>query len=214
MSISNSFQENFKTVTQITNNTIQQVTGVAEKAKETLNQLKAQSIDQINLTTTQAIDQLTETSNKAQASLNQTIHNTTQLNDTAQKALQQAIITSVNNWLETHPLLAWLIAHPISTLILLFLLCFLLGVLLVAIAQLTTHFWLTTLRFPLKVSGWLVPKMSQTFSNQVKGNKTKTPSPINDQQQRLLSITARLEELKREQEDLWQEMRLILSESP
>lgn len=214
MSISNSFQDNFKPLTQITNNTIQQVTGVADKAKETLNQLKAQSIDQINLTTTQAIDELTETANKAQASLNQTIHNTTQLNDTAQKALQQAIFTSVNNWLETHPLLAWLIAHPISTLILLFLLCFLLGILLVAIAQLTTHFWLTTLRSPLKLSGWLLPKIGQTFSKQVKINKNQTSSSLNDQKQRLLLITTRLEELKLEQEDLWQEMRLILSESP
>ena len=203
-----------KSITQITNNTIQQVTGVAERAKETLNQLKAQSINQINLTTTQAIDQLTETANHAQASFNQTIDNTAQLNDTAQKALQQAIVTSLNHWLSAHPLLAWLIAHPFSALILLFLLWFLLGGLLAAIAHLSKNFWLTTLKFPVKVSQWLFRLSVRNFPKEVKGNKTMPPLSINDQEQRLLSITNRLQELKQEQENLWQEMRLILSKSP
>lgn len=207
----NSLNQGFKTLTETGNSAINKITGVAEQAKDTLTKVTDQSIDQVNVATSQAIDKLTETAEKAQASLNDTLQSAEKFSNTAVEALQQAISASFANWLKAHPILAWLITHPLLTLALFLLLWLLLGGLFRAIARLTEQVWLSLFQSPLKLGQWLIGRVPQPL---IRAFNLGTANPLsnpNDKEERLSSILSRLEEIKQEQDELWQEMTTILA---
>ncbi len=222
----NSLNQGFKTLTETGNSAINKITGVAEQAKDALTKVTDQSINQVNVATSQAIDKsinqvnvatsqaidkLTETADKAQASLNETLQSAEKLSNTAVEALQKAIAASLTNWLEAHPILAWLIAHPLFTLVLLLLLWLLLGGLFRAIARLTEQVWLSVFHSPLKLGQWLMGIVPQPFIRAFNLRTANPSSNPNDKEKRLSSILSRLEEIKQEQNELWQEMTAILA---
>jgi len=128
--------------------------------------------------------------------------------NTIVEPLQQLITTSVQTWLKEHPVLAWLFDHPLGTLLLFILLWLLLGGLLKAISSLTERVWVTLLQSPLKLTQWLVGKVSKNLS--IPLNFAIVASPPETKEKRLSYIVNRLEELKKEQDELWQEMTKIL----
>lgn len=78
-----------------------------------------------------------------------------QMPQVAVNGVQRAIADSVQTWLEVHPVVYWLVNHPIWGLILTVTSVFLLWGLLQAVADLTRQFWRMLIRLPFVLGRWL-----------------------------------------------------------
>ncbi|MBL1176323.1 hypothetical protein [Pantanalinema sp. GBBB05] len=142
------------------------------------------------------------------------------------------------DWLDAHPTIAWLVQNPLWAIVCLLLAIFLLWKLLAAVAQLAEKILLAILLFPLKLGQWLLAKMTHFFKTTVVARflPSKSPEPeppptanltvamlkptdpvpalkpaiAQDSNQRLTDIVSRLEALRREQDELLQEVKTIL----
>lgn len=124
-------------------------------------------------------------------------------------------------FLAAHPLLSWLLGHPLWG-VGVALVSLLLGLgLLSAIARLTENFWLTLGQLPLRLVVWLFgagmallrrPWRSKT---ELAANSPKhLPENGADQADRAADIALRLEALQQEQTALLQELQALLAERP
>jgi hypothetical protein len=129
------------------------------------------------------------------------------LTDTVTDALQSVLISPWQNWLSEHPIVAWLVMHPLWALALVGLGLLLFAGLWSAIARLTEGFWLMLVRLPFQLGGWFFLTSSSLLVNQW----TKTSQPV-DPPNRLSEIITQLERLQAEQEGLLAEMRELLTE--
>jgi hypothetical protein len=111
------------------------------------------------------------------------------------------VTESISDWLDTHSPWAWLFTHPIALVICALIALFLLSGLLSAIAQLTQRLWIGLLRSPLSLTRWIFGKGSQLV-------KRPFAEPQPD---RLMVVLDRLESLKREEDELLQEVRSLLA---
>jgi len=118
------------------------------------------------------------------------------------------ITTSVQMWIAEHPIVAWVVAHPLWAIAVILLVLLSGWGLLGAIARFIQQAWLFILQAPLKLIYWLFGRTFKLF-NQVNAFQfTQLDQP--DTQKRLPEILDRLEILRKEQEILIQEMRLLL----
>jgi hypothetical protein len=86
-----------------------------------------------------------------------------------------------------------------------------LGGLFRALQSLSEKAWLIVLGFPIKLFQWSLRKVPQTLSSSVNLALTESELNAKDKEKRLLSILSQLEEIKKEQEKLWEEMTTILA---
>jgi hypothetical protein len=110
------------------------------------------------------------------------------------------ITDPLTDWLEAHSPWSWLFAHPIALIGVVLLALFLLSGLLSAIAQLTQRLWIGLLRSPWQLTRWIFGKGSQWVK--------RDPQP-----DRLTIVLDRLESLKREEDELLQEVRSLLGKN-
>ena len=96
----------------------------------------------------------------------------------------------------------WLISHPLVSILMLPLLWLLLAGLLKVIANLSEKFWVALLHFPVKLSELILSAIRKIFKIPHKSSTV--------QEDRLAEIVKRLTELKKEQDQLWQEMNNIV----
>jgi hypothetical protein len=122
--------------------------------------------------------------------------------------IQESLNNSAQNWLLGHPFLNWLVEHPFASLLLLLLLWFLLGGLLRAISNLSERIWLGLLQSPLNLSRVILAKFRPDHLLNL--GLFYPAFSTTEKQKRLSYIVKRLEELKQEQDELWQEMTKIL----
>ena len=186
---------------------INQAVGKLERLTETTNG----AINSLNTVTNMALKTVTETADRATASLNATIEKTEQLSESVVDEVQTAIIISIQNWLEAHPILSWMITHPFSLLGLLLLFLMLFWGLLKIIGRVSEQFWLSVLQLPLKLFQWLLRVFFRAFKNHTDSAiVTGQKSGEDNKQERLLYILNRLEEIRQEQEELLKEMQAII----
>ena len=102
-------------------------------------------------------------------------------------------------------------AHPLLALIIFVLLWLLLGGLFRALQSLSERAWLIVLGFPIKLFQWSLRKVPQTLTSSVNLAFTESELNAKDKEKRLLSILSQLQEIKKEQEKLWEEMTTILA---
>ncbi|NJL47309.1 MAG: hypothetical protein HC929_07205 [Leptolyngbyaceae cyanobacterium SM2_5_2] len=129
------------------------------------------------------------------------------LTDTVSDALQSVLISPWQSWLAEHPVLAWLILHPLWSLGLVGLSLLLFAGLWSAIARLTEGFWLALVQFPFHFGRWLFLNTSRRLVYQW----AKAAQPA-DPPHRLSEIMTRLEHLQTEQAGLLAEMRQLLGD--
>ena len=115
----------------------------------------------------------------------------------------------MQDWLLAHPYGKWLLIHPLWAIGLVLIALLLLFGLFGAIAQLTQKLWIILLRSPLLLVGWVVLGLVQLAKIPFKP-KGALPA-AETKQQRLTEILDRLDALKREQDELLQEVKQILS---
>lgn len=137
---------------------------------------------------------------------------TNQLANGVAEGLQNTVVASFQNWLGAHPIAAWMVHHPIPSLVLAVMLLLLFWGLVRAIAQLTERIWITILQVPLKLSLWFWTLITRPLQ----GMKQVKPAPLSvapsaTPQTQLVEILARLEVLYQEQSQLIKEFRTLIA---
>lgn len=163
------------------------------------------TIDSLVTNAEKAKDVVTTTGDKFHDSLDRTLGSAERLGNVAVEASERAISTSVMNWLNDHPFLSWLFFHPLITVFVILVSLLLFSGLFRAIGSLSERFWVAIFLLPIKLSRGIFGTIARS-SFQI----TET----SDKQRRLAFILNRLEEIKREQDALLQEMAGILEIKP
>lgn len=128
--------------------------------------------------------------------------------DSISQTLLEPVLKSVQAWMATHPVIAWVMSHPLWAIALFFVALLLSWGLLGAIARLIQQAWLLILQAPLKLFQWGFDSLFNTLSTRLL--KAGESTILEQREQRLLETLNRLEVLQQEQEELMQEVRTIL----
>jgi cell shape-determining protein MreC len=129
--------------------------------------------------------------------------------DSISQTLLEPVLKSGQSWMATHPVMAWIVSHPLWAIALFFIALLLCWGLLGAIARLVQQACLLILRAPLKLLRWLFNGLFKAFPTSVL--KAKESTVLEQREQRLLETLKRLEALQQEQEELMQEVKTILT---
>jgi hypothetical protein len=127
--------------------------------------------------------------------------------DSISHTLLNPVLDSVQAWMATHPVAAWLMNHPLWTIALFFISLLLCWGLLGAIARLIQQVWLLILQAPLKLLRWLFGSLFKALPMPMLKPEA---SPEKQRQQHLIETIDRLEALQQEQEVLLQEVKTML----
>jgi hypothetical protein len=141
------------------------------------------------------------------------------LNDSILNSILNAFLSPIQEWLSQHPQIGWLLANPVWLLVALIVALFLLSGLLRAVASLTEKLWLGLLKLPIRLVQWTwrgsllllrrpFAKPPQTVQPNLIG---QTEQPKESASERLTEVLERLELLRREQDELMQEIKLLLA---
>jgi hypothetical protein len=128
-----------------------------------------------------------------------------QLGNAVATRLQASTTSVIQDWLDYHPRLSWMFHHPIWSLVIVAFFIFLIWGLLSAIARLTENLWMSLLQSPIRLSQWII-KRSPPLIKQIIGSKGK-----NDPKQQLLEAMNRLEELRKEQDELLERIKTLVT---
>jgi hypothetical protein len=200
-------QEVTQTVNQLADLTTQ-ATGAASTALHDSSAFVVNTVTNSSMTHAAqgAIHGAVETvTNKTNQLIERSRSGLTELTNTVQTAKPNFMA----GWLDQHPILHWMVDHPLGAILLLVLGMFLLTGLFKAIAYIAEQLWIAVLRFPMQlgrwgwrlVSGGFKPALAQpTFP---KGEKEQ-------HRERLTYVLHRLEAIKQEQDRLLQELQELL----
>ncbi|WP_341739380.1 MAG: hypothetical protein ACM65K_28345 [Microcoleus sp.] len=200
----------------------------ADKAKETITQTTNSAVNTLNQTTSQAVDSVTQATEKAKASLQDSLDKAENISGAASDAIKNAIYTTVKDWMDSHPVILWLVSHPLMGLAMLLLFIFMILGLFQALGSFFTEAWLFILQTPGKFIQGVFSVGSKSVSNlggvtvnslvsrnaglnnnsalQVRGVESNSL----DSQERLANILSRLEAIRQEQSQLLKEVSAIL----
>jgi len=230
---------------EITNKVVDTVTTTAQQAKDSLSTTTYKAVDTVTTGMSDVLNSITTTTQQAKASvgesieqtktsLEQTLQTAGQIKSTTSEAIQTAIASSVNDWLQDHPtvlrlmqVLIWGTNHPIISLIIILFTAAIAWSLIKSIGRLFEIAWLSLLQAPFKLGRVLIQLGSRPLTsfgslpiNHLVGAKN-TGIPVlqsfnseptaKNKQQRLAEISSRLEAIKHEQSELLQEAAEIIN---
>ncbi|HEY9896488.1 MAG TPA: hypothetical protein V6D34_13950 [Candidatus Sericytochromatia bacterium] len=203
-------------VLEATGGAIDTITKTSNQAANVLKEKTVQSTDALNSTTDIAVhrlhnatDSMTQTAEKTKLALNESVQKAEHLRGVISSSVHDVVATSMKAWMSEHPILSWIIAHPLWSIALLVVVLFLCWSLLGAIAQFTQQAWLALLQAPLKATQLLSRGAFQSLKRADVFSSTELTSQ-KDVQERLSKIVSRLEVLQQEEEALIREMQSIL----
>jgi len=130
--------------------------------------------------------------------------------NTMGKGVTDAVGMSLQNWLNAHPLIHWVVDHPLWTVGLIVVTIFLFWGLLRAIARFIEQLWLIILRSPLFLFRWVLSMGTQTYQR-LAGAPELPTTAVSGNQERLTEILNRLETLRQEQDELLKEVKTLLT---
>lgn len=210
-------------VKAIANQTISTIGDFTTKAKLTATETASQivgSVSQATQTvkttvtdsTQQVVTHLTETTDKAKASLNQSVQAAEQLKDATTSGVRQAISDSLQSWFAAHPVIGWLITHPLLSLGLLLVTLFVLRGLFRAIVRFSEQTWLFLLQSPFLL-GQQILKLTGRLFRRLPTQSLLPQAPVQPSSERLTLLLSRLEQLNHEQDELLREVKTLLDQS-
>ncbi|MGB5962435.1 MAG: hypothetical protein WBG73_17345 [Coleofasciculaceae cyanobacterium] len=235
--------QNWQKVTTFSSEAVNQVTETSQKAKDALTNSANTAVNALSKSTNRAVDILNQTTDKAKAVLSETTNqavNTITTNTEQAKAsleasikkaesvsgkasdvLQNAISSLINDWINAHPNLLWLVSHPLISLALLFLAILIISGLLKALGQFFEKGWLVILQAPFRFSLFIFGSIYQFIKGLfvrknlvIESIKPANLKPLSSQslvhKKRLAEIFSRLDALNQEQKQLMQEAASLL----
>jgi hypothetical protein len=189
-------------------NLLQNVKGeLIEKAGQTAGAI-TQTVSKVKVTLPEAteavVKHVAETGNQMIGKGAETVGTAkTTIIEGAEKTLN----ATVYNWLDTHPLISWFLTHPLYTIGAVLLILLILSGLLRAFGRITEQAWLFILHSPFKFGKWLVGLGTKTLTT----GSTTTNSSKTTSQARLTEILSQLEVMRKEQDSLMHEIKVILA---
>ncbi|MBD2209974.1 hypothetical protein H6G27_08800 [Nostoc linckia FACHB-104] len=208
---------------------VNSLTNSAQQAGQSIKETANQATDR-------AINTVTTTWEQAKGSVEQSLQTAEQVKSTTSTAVQTAIASSMNDWLAQHPaifrlvqMLGWAANHPIiSCIMLVFILALLWSIIRAIMRLIETASW-SILQVPIKLLQALAKVIFISFATfgsfavqKIKGtqakDKTSAILPINSEiiyqskQQRLAEISARLESIQKEQQELLREAASLIAD--
>ncbi|MEG4404371.1 hypothetical protein [Microcoleus sp. MON2_D5] len=229
ISISEVANQAVSRVSETTNKAVDAVSHSAATAKETINQTTNSAVNTLNPSTSKALESVTQATEKAKASLEDSLQKAGIISDATSNALQSAIDGMFKNWMDSHPVVLWLVSHPLISLAMLLLFIFIILGFLQALGNFFAKGWLFILQIPLKLMQGVLSLASKSVSNLggvvVNSLVSKNPKDKNnsalqlrgvesnslESQERIANILTRLEAIRQEQNQLLQEASAILS---
>ncbi len=233
------------TLTEATDKAVDTVAATAQQAKHSLTTTTHKAVDTLTTVTNDSVKTITSTTQQAQAALEETIEQTKgsleqtlqtaeQLKSTMPEAMKTAISSSINDWLQAHPvalrlveILTWATNHPIVSLVILLFASAIAWSLIKALGRLIDTIVSSLLQAPFKLGQILIGvgfkslgKFGGLAVNHLAVAKNAEPSALeysisepiqHDKQQRLAEISTRLEAIRQEQNELLQEVAAILA---
>ena len=204
-----------------------------QQVKVSLIETADKAADKVTAIAQQAKVSVGENIDQTKDSLEQTLQAAGQIKHTTSQAVQLAIASSVNDWIQAHPvvlrllqLLGWASDRPILSLVILLFTLAIAWRLIKSVGSLFDKFLLALLQLPLKLGKFLLQVSFQSFSNfsnlitkqSLRDRQLITSDAQNlnfesnerDKKQRLLEISNRLAEIRQEQNQLLQEVEAIL----
>ncbi|NET39368.1 MAG: hypothetical protein F6K19_46610 [Cyanothece sp. SIO1E1] len=133
------------------------------------------------------------------------------MNDFAANALQNAIGTSIQAWLQAHPIVFWAITHPLYTLIILLVLILLLWGILGALAQLVRELGLAILKAPFQLGQGILNFGLKSVKNIVQPKPKNLDLNQSDRKAKLEAIWDRLEAIQKEQAILMRQAQALIA---
>lgn len=136
------------------------------------------------------------------------------LNGSIANSILNAFLSPIQEWLSQHPQIGWFLTNPGWLLVVLVVALFLLSGLLRAVASLTEKLWLGLLKLPIRLVQWVWqgsffllrrPLAKPPVQLNLTGESEQSAS------ERLTEVLERLELLRREQDELMQEMKSLLA---
>ncbi|MEB3360310.1 MAG: hypothetical protein VKK04_26540 [Synechococcales bacterium] len=129
-------------------------------------------------------------------------------------SLLERLQDAVYGWLAAHPLVLWMVIHPVWSLVGALLALWLILGLFQAIAHYIQQGWLFLLRAPYLLIRWLVGLVF--ISLQTRSLRALPPAQSAPEigPDRLVEILNRLEDIRQEETELMQEMRSLLAHEP
>ncbi len=132
-------------------------------------------------------------------------------NQSLMSGFWDSVTAPFQDWLNQYPVLLWLAGHPLWLLGTIVLTLFLLAGLLRAVASLTEKLWLTLLRFPILLFQWLWQGTFFLLSRPFAPKSPIAQAALPSSSDRLAELLDRLEALRKEQDELLQEVKSIVS---
>jgi DNA uptake protein ComE-like DNA-binding protein len=175
-----------------------------------ITQMSLQAVERVNSATAQQIHRLTEATDQATIALNNRWQSAG-MRGTMIDVAQDAIANSVQTWLDAHPIIGWFIIHPLILIATILLLIWLSWGLFRAIAQLSERLWIGLLRAPFQLLGlcWqLATRLLQRSNSEPQPALPDEPN----KQEKLATLLARLEDMRREQDELLKEVQMMLKD--
>ncbi len=215
-------------VSETTNKAVDAVSHSAITAKETITQTTNSAVNTLNQTTSQAVDSVTQATEKAKASLQDSLDKAENISGATSDAIKSAIYTTTKDWMDSHPIILWLVSHPLIGLAILLLFILIILGLFQALGSFFTEGWLFILQTPGKFIQGVFSVGSKSVSNlgglTVNSLVSNNPGLNNnsglqvrvvesnslDSQERLANILSRLEVIRQEQSQLLEEVSAIL----
>jgi hypothetical protein len=117
--------------------------------------------------------------------------------------ISQTLVNSFQKWMAGHPVLSWVMNHPLWSIALFFVTLLLFWGLLGAIARSVQQLWILLLQAPLKLLRWIFGSLFKALP----ALKSEEPQ---GREQRLIAALDRLEALQQEQDLLMQEVKTML----
>ncbi len=202
------------TVSETTNKAVGTVFEVTEKTKDSLATSTSKAINTVTEATNQAVRNITDATENAKTSLEDSIQKAEKLRFSFTEGIEAAISSFINNWFKDHPIVFWIMSHPIQDLVILLLVIFLFWGLLKAIANLVEKTWISVLIAPFKLLQSFLGLGSKSLGNVMVSGLVTVPSnqTLNqgDRKEDMANIINQLNALKQQQDKLLQELATIL----
>ncbi|OKH36664.1 hypothetical protein NIES2119_16695 [[Phormidium ambiguum] IAM M-71] len=186
-------------INETSKNALGSIAQTAQKAKETISQTSLQAVDSIN-----------QVSEQAKASLEETIQKTEGLSHTLTEGIENGINSYVTDWMNHHVILAWLLTHPLYSIVIFLVSIVLIWGLFQAVSGLIVKGWMAVLLSPVALVRSLLPKTAKLTVTTNNNGFLSPKSDSQDPKERCNTILHRLNEIKQEQDTLLQELAKIL----
>lgn len=178
----------------------------AQQAKNLILDNTTHSLDGLRQVTETTKTNLTKAADSSIGSIFEKIN---VLNQTLAEGIKASINSPLNNWINHHPQLIWIVNHPLQSFGISMLLLVFLSGLLGAIADITKKFWLLILTYPFKLIANFGFARSRANQTNQQGNQDLGVGTTN-KQKRTAVILSRLEANRQEQILLLKELESLL----